>query len=645
MNDGHGLEVGVVGMGPRGLSILERLCANAAANPDGVPVTVHVVDPAPAGAGRVWRTDQSAHLLMNTVAEQVTVFTDAAVSCAGPVVPGPNLHAWASSLTAATAACHGEEIWAQARALGPNSYPSRALYGSYLHWAFHHVVRNAPARLTVRVHQDTAVALHTLGDGRDVLRLASGTRLPLDAVVLAQGHVADSRNGIGDRAGAPVAPGARYVPPGNPADADLSAIAPGEPVALRGLGLAFFDHLALFTQGRGGHFEEQPDGTLAYRASGREPRLYAGSRRGLPYQARGENQKGPGERHRPLLLTPSTVQALRERAANRPVRFRADIWPLISREVELVYYAALLRRRGTPQEMAAAFLRDYQTAPTEGPAHNQLLDAHGITPGERWDWDALTRPYPAAALEGRAEFTAWLASHLERDAALARGGNVDEPVKAALDALRDLRNEIRQVVDHAGITGSSYRDELSGWYTPLNAYLSIGPPGHRIAQMAALIRAGVLTPMGPHLHVSATATGWEVSSAVVPGPPVAVTTLVEARIQQTDVRTTSDPLLRHLLDSGQVVTYRIPDPNGGHHETGALAVTRRPARMLDAHHRPYRGRFALGIPTEGAHWATAAGIRPGVDSVTLGDTDAIARAVLALDAALPAKPHALVGAR
>jgi hypothetical protein len=36
------------------------------------------------------------------------------------------------------------------------------------------------------------------------------------------------------------------------------------------------------------------------------------------------------------------------------------------------------------------------------------------------------------------------------------------------------------------------------------------------------------------------------------------------------------------------------------------------------------------VPTEAVHWVTAAGIRPGVDSVTLGDSDAIARAVLAL---------------
>ncbi len=37
-----------------------------------------------------------------------------------------------------------------------------------------------------------------------------------------------------------------------------------------------------------------------------------------------------------------------------------------------------------------------------------------------------------------------------------------------------------------------------------------------------------------------------------------------------------------------------------------------------------------GVPTESVHWVTAAGIRPGVGSVTVEDSDAIAGAVLAL---------------
>lgn len=59
-------------------------------------------------------------------------------------------------------------------------------------------------------------------------------------------------------------------------------------------------------------------------------------------------------------------------------------------------------------------------------------------------------------------------------------------------------------------------------------------------------------------------------------------------------------------------------------------MTERPYHLLDGRGRAHPRRFAYGVPTEAVHWVTAAGIRPGVDSVTLGDSDAIARTVLAL---------------
>lgn len=83
------VSVAVVGAGPRGTSVLERLCASA---PEllasGARLTVHVVDPSPPGPGRVWRTDQPAELLMNTVSCQVTLFTDDSVDCS-PDPSGP----------------------------------------------------------------------------------------------------------------------------------------------------------------------------------------------------------------------------------------------------------------------------------------------------------------------------------------------------------------------------------------------------------------------------------------------------------------------------------------------------------------------------------------------------------------------------
>jgi len=62
-------------------------------------------------------------------------------------------------------------------------------------------------------------------------------------------------------------------------------------------------------------------------------------------------------------------------------------------------------------------------------------------------------------------------------------------------------------------------------------------------------------------------------------------------------------------------------------------VTERPYRLIDGADVPHPRRFAYGVPTESVHWVTAAGIRPGVGSVTLEDSDAIAAAVLAVPAA------------
>jgi len=85
------LSVGIIGMGPRGLSLLERLIANINSLSIRQEIIIHVIDSNSIGPGKVWRTDQSKHLLANTVASQVTVFTDESVDCEGPIVPGPSL--------------------------------------------------------------------------------------------------------------------------------------------------------------------------------------------------------------------------------------------------------------------------------------------------------------------------------------------------------------------------------------------------------------------------------------------------------------------------------------------------------------------------------------------------------------------------
>ncbi|WP_158845584.1 FAD/NAD(P)-binding protein [Saccharothrix deserti] len=629
----------VIGAGPRGLSVVERLCANADVTRG--RVVVHLIDPYVDSGGRVWRTDQPGELLMNTIASQVTLFTDDSVECVGPIVPGPSLYDWATGLRlVGEFDDYPENVRREARELTPDSYPSRAFYGHYLKWVLRHLEVNAPIGVGIVRHRATAISVEDDEDGTQVVVLDNGQVLSgLVSVVLAQGHVdMPAESGVHRLREFAATHGLRYFAPGNPADADLDTIPPGEAVALRGMGLNFFDYMALLTRGRDGRFTEGPDGELVYHPSGREPRLYAGSRRGVPYHSRGENQKGASGRHEPLFLTPAVIAELRAHADDgRAPEFRRDVWPLVSREVRAVYYCTLLAERGRTAS-AARFLRKF-TADLSPAAEDDLLDRFGIPPALRWDWETIARPYGSRVFTGPDDFRDWLVEHLRDDVAQAVLGNVRGPLKAALDVLRDLRNEVRLVVDHSGISGRSYRAELQEWYTPLNAFLSIGPPVSRAREMIALIRHGVLTVLGPGTRIEPDplGTGFVALATGVPGSVVRVGTLIEARLPEVDVRRTTDPVIRGLRRGGRCAPYRIPDRMDGDYETGGLAVTRRPYHVLDADRRPHPRRFAFGVPTEAVHWVTAAGVRPGVNSVILADADAIARACLALGR--PAVPY------
>ncbi len=648
MSSHNQLEVCIVGSGPRGLSVLERLCARRRATPGRADLLIHVVDPTGPGAGAVWRTDQSRHLLMNTVASQITIYTDDSVQITGPIEPGPTLYEWARALgRSASTEGHDLQTVEEARSLGPDDYPTRSLYGQYLTDTFDRIARQAPAGVSVVVHSSRAVAMadtHGIANGPQGVRLENGTRLnTLNAIVLAQGHVPTKLTPREAR----TASLARihyltYLTPGNPADADLSGIAPGETVLVRGLGLNFFDYMALFSAGRGGDFRRD-NGRLVYHPSGLEPKLHAFSRRGVPYHARGRNEKGAHGRYLPRLLTPQYIQDLRVRVGDA-VNFGRDLWPRISAEVQSVYYAGLLRDRGQDPEPFVQRYLARALAPDTALYRDTdaLLMEHGIGAQDRWSWERISRPYGERQFTDRADFHRWLLEYLAQDVREAERGNLSSPLKAALDVLRDLRNEVRLAVDHGGLDGESHRDELDGWYTPLNAFLSIGPPSSRIEEMMALIEAGVLMLIGPgtKVRIDAEEPAFLASSDQVPGPPIRSTVLVEARLPEPDLRRTADPLLRHLLDTEQVSTYRIAATSGDY-ETGGLAVTERPYHLLDARGRTHPRRFAYGVPTESVHWVTAAGIRPGVDSVTLGDSDAIAEAVLAL----PTTAHVPAGVR
>ncbi len=616
----------VVGAGPRGTGLLERIAANAPAllGP-GVELDIHLVDPHPPGGGRIWRYAQSPLLRMNSMAEDVTMFTDERTTMDGPVRPGPSLAEWAADPAAHPPyrPAEDEEVAAELRALAPTDFPTRRAQGGYLDWVLRRAAGELPDNVRLFVHQDTVRKLTGGPDGPQRVHL-SGTVLLADRVVLALGHL-DSAPGpetAGPRAFA-ARHGRTYQPPAFTADADLSGLAPGERVVVRGLGLAFVDLVALLTEGRGGRFTPRPGGGLRYHPSGREPVLYAGSRRGVPYHAKtGYRLQGPLPPF-PRYFGPGLE------LPDGQVDFRRDLWPAMAKEIGFGYYHELFH--GHPERTAlpwAEFLAAYDRHPWDGPERAALVAAAVPDPEDRLDLERLDRPLTGLRVGSPAELQQHLRAHLRAD--LARRSDLRHSADlGAFYALLSLYGHLVHLLPAHPLTARSTAAHLDGWWGGFFSFYASGPPGFRLEQLLALSDAGLLHFLGPDLRVDLDEEHgtFRASSPALPGHHVHGTALVDAFLPRHALDRTGDPLLRQLLRDGRIDEERLTDPDGHAYRSG-LVRTDPDARLVDPAlgHRPHPRRTALGAPTTTR--APAAFARPRTDAPSFRQNDAVARRLL-----------------
>jgi hypothetical protein len=611
------LDVVIVGAGPRGLSVLERLLTRLTDTPrEGGEVRVHLFDPCEPG-GRVWRASQSKFFLMNTPAGEVSLFSAASDDGPTRAGSGPSFAEWLAA----------HPRWSD---IGPDDYGPRAVYGEYLGTAFEAMVANAPSGVVVRHVPEAAVAL-TREYGLTTVFGAGGTAVTADKVVLTTGHPRVTP----DTAEKTLLTFARqrvgltYLRGDSAADMPLGVIAPGEQVGVIGLGLTFLDVMAELTLGRGGRFVEQ-DGRTEYVPSGLEPHLIAGSRSGLVMLARGRNQKPPSYRYQAKFVTEDAIMRARRGAqratGSAQLDFVRDVLSLLRLEIEHVYYTGHVRQR-LGDEAAGWFAASHlESADREG-----LLKAWDLADVPPLDLERLARPFGDRSFDSPDEFHADLLALLARDIAEAREGNVDNPLKASLDILRDTRGVVRQAVDFAGLRPESHREFLS-WFNPINTMVSAGPPAMRVEQACAVIRAGLLTVVGPATRVQADhgSGTFVLVSPRVEGSRREVTTLIDARIPRPTLSVNSDHLIAGLLADGLITEMVNADTaTGEEFPAGSIAVTRRPFHVIDVLGNPDPDLYALGVPTENTRWFTQIGNgRPGPMTGFHTDADGIAEDVL-----------------
>jgi len=651
--------VALIGAGPRGTSVLERLLANWAAgatnranrtDPRWSALHVHVVDPFPPASGHVWQPEQSRLYLMNTQAFYPTLIPEDP-KLAQPLAGG-SFDQWRAARRRDGQGLNDAEK-AELATLESHDFPSRALYGRYLRQTLAELLQRVPDGVKVTFHETTAVAARpvpatsgTAGGPAFDVELADGTTLTVGSVVLALGHI-ESRLNPEQRSFQRAADehGLLYFPPAPPADVDWQRVPDNEPVLVRGMGLNFFDVMGQLTEGRGGKFVEAGvpgAGVLEYRPSGREPKIIAASRRGTPYRAKAGLSGYYPSSITMRYLTEAAVD--RFRAAGIQPGFDHDLWPLLHRDALWAYYSTLARSQPAAIRDAAQFLADLEDA-LQPHAHTTakwesdvaaLVDKH-VVASRRLNVRGLAAPLAGRTFASRRELDLAVTAYLDDDARRSALGEAD-PVKMAIGALHTGRAILKSVVADGGITDASWVAELRGWFESFVEGLASGAPALRSEQLAALARAGVVGFVGPDpkFSVDRSAKVFRAVSPWVHDGPAEAPTLIEAMSPANRVGMNISPLLEQLMADGLVRTKIMMSAEGTPVQTTGLDVEPHPYRPVASNGSVTRGMYVLGLQLSATQWGTAiaAEARPATGKAyasgqrTLRDADEIARSIL-----------------
>jgi uncharacterized NAD(P)/FAD-binding protein YdhS len=309
------VSITIIGLGPRGLCVLERLLSLAAQQPE-LQVQIVVVNKGMPGQG-VHGQSLSDRFLLNTVAGLLTL------------IPG---EAFQPSLLKGTFADFLPWLNQQGIAASAGAYVPRRLFGAYCHELYQRLLERCPLNCQVEYIDDEAIDIQQAGQ-KEVTCLLTQRKIVSDHVVVAVGHmlpVANSQEMIADI----------YT-------AELSSrnIPAGSTVGIQGFGLTAMDAIAELTRGRGGIFA---DGV--YKPSGNEPNIILFSRSGLPSRARPVDD-GCAAFAPTLHFNEQAALALRKQRGQAAINFMTEIYPLLALDV-----AQAMLDREVPTQAAMALM-------------------------------------------------------------------------------------------------------------------------------------------------------------------------------------------------------------------------------------------------------------------------------------------------
>lgn len=628
-------KIAIIGVGPRGVSVIDRI---GAAGPSS-PLELHLIDDAQLGAGRIWDTEQTRTLCMNTLADAVTLFTEPGSTVTAPVRVGPTMFEWiklarGEALLANETSESKEDLFKRFPAqldasyqeelakTRPESNPSRALYGEYIRWCFRVFLDLLPEHVTVVEHSARAVKITPAEkDPFDLIELSDGSQVQAHATIIANGWTKPELNPeeimLSEASGI-------WIAPDNPVEQKVEALPASGKVLVRGMGMGFFDLMALLTFDRGGRYVEDDTARsgLRYEASGKEPHLFVSSGRGYPYLPKSDYKSLPPKPKVGRLK--AVIENLKD--ADR-IDFGLEVWPAIVKDAYEDYYRVLAQQK--PQALAIPIdqlieIIDQSTSDTI----EANLASHVKDPTDRFSLGMWRRPLEGID-ESIAELTQRIGEGLHRDIA--------EAVAARKSALKSGLWSLSASRKPAMILGSEGRYTWKSRVGPYKEFMGIGqmagsgPPLFRTRQLLALVDAGIVSFLGDRPSVQVEEDHFVMFSPTT-GEKVKSSYLVDAWMHQPDIRHTADPLFASLQN--RLRPFQELEENGLPVDTGSPEVHPISRALIHPDGREDPRVMVIGIPTYAQMPDTTISPMPGTDPLMLQETDKAAMNALKVSGVL-----------
>lgn len=615
--------VTLIGCGPRGITLLERLLAVVKISEVKDDLIINIINSGGLGYG-VHETNQPTSLLVNTVASQITMFTDESVADAGPISIGPCFFTWAQDAGYKYDELNREYTKKSGRELNPNDYLPRAIFGEYLHWVAEKILQELYQYCSVRIVDASVLEVNKIQENKFQINLDNGDQLYSDYVLLATGH---SQNELNKREKylyekintfKSANPKLSFIANPYPISYTTKIVDSGVTVAIEGFGLTAVDILSELTTGRSGKFVNKGNGRYLYVKSGLEPKVVLYSKTGMPFCGRATNQKGVSGQYKPTFFTYEFIRKIKEEHginATKQLDFENHLLPILIVEMQYCYYLTLLKNKKANEEQVLHFSSLWQQAFLTSQSLNTLIDSYFYN-DKKFDWEAIMNPDLGRFFD-RKSYKAWLIEYLDHDLTQAIEGNIDNPFKAACDVLRDVRDVIRFAIDFSGLTESSHQTFLRK-YVPVMNRIAVGPPKERIAELLALIEAEVVDVSfgkGPTISFDETQAKFTLRSGsnISDVHTREIDQLFQARIPAAFPEKDNSQLMKSSLASG---LFR-PFTNGSFHP-GGIDIDRN-FHPINRENKVENCLWAVGTPVEGPKYYTYIVPRNGVNSTGLVD--------------------------